>query len=164
MTPRLATSDDVPALAALHVQAWEETYRGLVPPSEFARRNLAQRLQVWGAVIGANKPLSYIPNIGFAYVAAQREDDLQDRYPLELYSFYILRHAHGSGAAQALLKHALGPDHLPFTASVLKGNNRAVRFYAKIGGQVIRETPEILDGWSLQNILLGWSVPIQLFD
>jgi RimJ/RimL family protein N-acetyltransferase len=164
MTPRLAISEDVPAIAALHVQAWEETYPGLVPPSEFERRNLDQRLAVWGQVIAAGKPLSYIPDVGFAYIGPQRDTDMQATFPRELYSFYTLEHAHGAGAAQALLQHAIGPGFQPFTASVLKGNARATAFYEKIGGQRLRETPEDLDGWHLTNILFGWLYGVQLHD
>ena len=164
MTPRFATISDVPAIAALHVQAWEETYPGLVPPSEFARRNLAKRLEIWGAVVASGHPLSYIPDVGFAYMAGQRTADLQAAFPRELWSFYTLKHAHGSGAGLALLKHALGPNPDPFTACVLKGNARATRFYQKIGGQFIREIPDVIDGWPLSDIVYGWPVPIQVQD
>lgn len=157
MTPRLATLADVPTLAAIHVQAWDETYTGLLPPSAFARRDLAYRLDLWRRVIASGQPVSYLPDIGFAQLAAQRDTDLQSRFPNELYSFYTLQHAHGSGAGRALLHHARGLNPAPFTAEVLRGNARATRFYEKIGGTRLKDTAETIDGWQISNIVFGFT-------
>jgi len=81
MIPRLATPADVPDIAALHVQAWEETYDGLLPPSEFARRNHAFRLALWAEVIASGAPVSLLPHIGFAQIAAQRDTALRAAFP-----------------------------------------------------------------------------------
>lgn len=164
MTPRRATLADVPALAALHVQAWDETYTGLLPASEFARRNLHYRLDLWGRIIAAAMPVSYLPGIGFAQISTQRETDLRSDYPHELYSFYTLKHAHGSGAGLALLQHALGEYPRAFTAEVLFGNARATRFYEKIGGHRLKERNDMIDGQPIRNIVFGWPVPIQLLN
>lgn len=164
MTPRLARLADVPELAALHVKAWDETYTGLLPPSEFARRNLRYRLELWRRIIAASIPVSYLPGIGFAQMSSQRDLDLLPDYPDELYSLYTLKHAHGSDAGLALLKHALGPAPRAFTADVLLGNARATRFYEKIGAERLKERPELIDGQPIKNIVFGWSVPIQLLN
>jgi len=157
MIPRLATPADVPDIAALHVQAWEETYDGLLPPSEFARRNHAFRLALWAEVIASGAPVSLLPHIGFAQIAAQRDTALRAAFPQELYTCYTLQHAHGSGAGQALLRHARGPNPAPFTAEVLKGNNRATRFYEKSGGTLLKETHEDIDGWAISNLVFGFA-------
>lgn len=162
MTPRLATAEDVPDIAALHVQAWIETYTGLLPPEEFARRDLNQRLTIWGRIIASGMPVSYLSGVGFAHMGDHRNEKTRATYPRELYSFYTLQHAHGSGAGQALLDHALGDTFQPFTAEVLQGNARATAFYQKIGGQQVTQTHETLHGWEITNIIFGWSVPIQL--
>ena len=108
MTPRLATIDDRDDIAALHVQAWAETYPGLLPQSEFASHNLEQRLRIWGSILTQGMTVSYLPGIGFAHMGRSRNDAMRDTYPLELYSLYTLRHAHGSGSAQALLSQVIG--------------------------------------------------------
>jgi len=159
MTPRLATPEDRDAIAALHVQAWEETYPGLVPPGEFERRNLDQRLEIWGNILKSGMPVSYLPGVGFAHMGPNRVVERRNDYPRELFSFYTLMHAHGTGAAQALLAHALGVEFAPFTASVLKGNARATAFYEKIGGLRLGETFEEVDGWTMTDIVFGWSEP-----
>ncbi len=162
MTPRLATRDDTADIAALHVQAWEETYTGLLPRSEFDRRNIDQRLLIWGRILENGMPVSYLPGIGFAHMGRHRSDDRRSTYPLELYSFYTLRHSHGRGAAQALLAHALGKTFAPFTAEVLKGNARATGFYQKIGGSLIGQTEEQTDDRLITNLHFGWMEPPRL--
>lgn len=164
MDPRPAIAADVPDIARMHVQAWQETYSGLLPQSEHDRRNLDYRINLWGRVIAAGTPVSIIPGIGFAQIAAQRDPELRADYPLELYSFYTLRHAHGSGAGAALLRHALAVDPQPFTAEVLKGNARATRFYEKVGGRFIKETSEVIDDQPIRNIIFGWPAPLHLPD
>lgn len=156
MQPRFATANDIPDIAALHVQVWDETYSDLLPQSEIAKRDLGYRLDLWGRVISSGTKVSIIPGVGFAQIAPQRDASLQDQYPLELYSFYTLRHVHGSGAGQALLRHAYAADPQPFTALVLKGNARATRFYEKIGGRFIKEVPETLGQHPIIDVTYGW--------
>lgn len=162
MIPRFATPDDRDAIAKLHVQAWQETYPGLVPDTHIARMGVEMRQGIWGQILDRGMEVSYLPGIGFAHLGRHRDDALRETYPNELYSLYTLRSAHGQGAAQALLAHAIGSDFVPFTASVLKGNARATRFYEKIGGQRVTETKEEIDGKVLTDIVFGYPVPIQL--
>lgn len=41
---RTASQDDLPALAALHVAAWEDSYRGILPDGAIDRHTVASRL------------------------------------------------------------------------------------------------------------------------
>lgn len=162
MTPRLATTDDLIDIVNIHLQAWQETYPGLVPPSEFENRNRDQRLTLWGRILQEKQPVSYLPGIGFAHMGPNRNTDYAATYPGELYSFYTLKHAHGTGAAQALLRHATQSMNQPFVAEVLQGNDRATAFYEKIGGRRLEEIPEVLDGWNLTTIVFGYENPPRL--
>lgn len=161
MTPRNATEDDLDDIVELHLQAWEETYPNLLPRSAFEARNRDRRRAIWGDILGRKCPVSYLPGIGFAHMGGNRDDEWRAAYPRELYSYYTLRHAHGTGAAQALLTHAIGADPTPFTATVLKGNDRAIAFYKKIGGTLLCEksTPE--GEIICTDYVFGISVPIQ---
>ena len=164
MNPRPATAADVPDIARMHVQAWQETYDGLLPQSEHDRHNLEYRTDLWGRVIATGAPVSIIPGMGFAQIAPQRDTELRADYPLELYCLYTLRDAHGSGAGGALLRHAWAVDQRPFTAEVLRGNARATRFYQKTGGRFIKQTSELIDNQPITNIVFGWLTPVHLPD
>ncbi|MEL6572625.1 MAG: GNAT family N-acetyltransferase [Pseudomonadota bacterium] len=162
MTPRLAQVDDLNDIVAIHLQAWDETYPGLLPQSEFDRHNREQRLRIWGNILRHKMPVSYLPGVGFAHMGRHRDPTLRGDYPVELYSFYVLKDAHGAGAAQALLAHAIGDIFVPFTAEVLETNARAMRFYAKLGGQRLRAQDEVIDGMTCTHVTFGYPVPIQL--
>lgn len=165
MTPRLATHDDRDDLAAMHVQVWQETYAALLPAATVAKRDFANRQDIWERILRSGASVSYIPGVGFAQVGPQRDAEIAAEYPLELYMLNTLQASYGSGAGLSLLRHALAqhPD-LPFSAEVLATNARALRFYEKAGGVVIRTTPEIADGVTIINLILGWMYGVQSSD
>lgn len=160
MSPRIATLADVDQLASIHVQCWRETYVGLLPDAEIAIRDLAYRQTLWSKMIAAgNSHISLIEGVGFAQVGPQRDDALSKIYPRELYALYVLQDAHGTGAAQSLLRHVLSQGQGSFSVLVLKGNDRATAFYRKSGGEFLKE---VVDTVGYIDLAFGWSVPIQL--
>ncbi|MEJ6396754.1 GNAT family N-acetyltransferase [Yoonia sp. 208BN28-4] len=156
MRPRFANQADVAALAQMHVQAWDETYRGHLPDAAIAERGLEYRLALYDRIIREGARISMISHVGFAQFGNQRDDAHAAAYPCELFSFYVLKKHHGTGAAQELLRHALGQTPAPFTASVLQGNGRANRFYEKIGGQVIGTDQYVIAGEGHADIIMGF--------
>ncbi len=132
---RDATPDDAQMLAHVHVRAWQEAYVGLLPDVEIAKRDLTYRFKLWSRLIADGQSrIAVSPDVGFAQVGPQRDQVLLDAgYRDELYSFYVLRPAYGTGTAQALLRHALGRGGQPFSALVVEANARACGFYEKIG-------------------------------
>ncbi|RDY70044.1 GNAT family N-acetyltransferase, partial [Halobacillus trueperi] len=47
MKIRKAKPEDVPAIAKVHVDAWLETYRGIVPNAYLNRLNYKKRERLW---------------------------------------------------------------------------------------------------------------------
>jgi hypothetical protein len=107
---RPPTARDVPMLARLHVQGWEETYRGLLPPSEFDSHGLEVRLSQWSRQVAAGTSrIALAPGLGFAQMGPQRDrTEATAAYPDELYCLYVLREAHGTGLGAALLAAGAG--------------------------------------------------------
>jgi len=52
VTIRPAGLDDAPAIAAIHVAAWQETYAGLLPPEMIAAQTVERRLAAWTRILG----------------------------------------------------------------------------------------------------------------
>ena len=148
---------DVPMLARLHVQCWEETYRGLLPASDLAAKTLEVRLQQWSRILtqGGSR-IALAPGLGFAQMGPQRERRPETAgYPDELYCIYLLRQAHGTGLGQALLDAVRGAA--PFTAVVVEGNARACAFYEKQGGRLRGMRADRWDGGLRERIYgFGW--------
>lgn len=160
MFPRIPSLADVEQIASIHVRCWRETYVGLLPNEEIAKRDMTYRQTLWSKMIEADMShISMIDGIGFAQVGLQRDHTLAAQFPRELFALYVLQEAHGTGAAQSLLHHALSQGNGAFSTLVLKGNARATAFYRKSGGVFLKE---VTDTIGYIDLAFGWSVPIQL--
>ena len=103
---RDATPADVPALAALHVQAFRETHGG--GPS------VAIRQGQWQQILGAGDPAGFTVVIedgthalvGFA--RGTRHDGAVPGFQGELNKIYVLRRCHRQGLGTLLLCHVAG--------------------------------------------------------
>ena len=154
---RPARESDAEILARIHVAAWAETYPGLLPDHEIARRDRAMRQAQWEAMLArGDTRVALAGEVGFAQMGPQRDPELTATWPEELHALYVLRSAHGTGLGRRLLDAVRG--EAPFTAFVLDGNARALAFYLKTGAEELGRTP-LGDGWP-DDVLLGWpSVP-----
>jgi GNAT superfamily N-acetyltransferase len=129
---RPAGPGDAADLAHIHVGAWWQTYRGLLPLEVVARRTEAERRVLWARAIRTGTTRILIaPGLGFAQIGPQRDARHFPDHPEELWALYLLRSAQGRGLGAALLQAA---RERAFTAWVLEENARAVRFYERQGG------------------------------
>lgn len=160
-TPRPATLDDVAMLARLHVQAWEETYTGLLPAAEIAARGLDRRVQQWtGAITAARSRIAVVPQLGFAQTGPQRDKALAEQgFTQELYALYLLRSGQRRGLGLALLRAVVRPGDGPMTALVLAGNTPAVRFYQATGARLLDTRAERIGQTDITEYAFGWDDP-----
>lgn len=153
--PRPPGAGDAAALAALHHQAWAETYAGLLPQAEIDRYDLPFRLRQWEKILSRGTVrVLWLPGQGFGMMGAQREAALAADWPDELYALYLLRRAQGQGLGRALLS---GLRERPFTTLVIAGNTRAERFYAAAGGVELARRDDPMAGASVTEVLLGFA-------
>jgi ribosomal protein S18 acetylase RimI-like enzyme len=140
---RPATADDAPGIATVHVRSWQAAYVGQVPQDyldamdpvervEGLRRRLEQGGR--GSTLVAAKPDgTVIGFVGFGPCAAEPDDESLG----EVYSIY----AHpdhwsvGAGYAvmQAALRELIAQGRLEIRLWVLGTNERARRFYERVG-------------------------------
>jgi len=134
VTVRLAARDDAPAIAAVHIRAWQQTYSGLVEPGELDDLPVERRAARWAEIIEEGRATVHVAEldgtiIGFAAAGVRR--DHERVRPLELEALYLLAEHHGSGAGQALLDAAISDS--PAFLFVADRNPRATRFYERNG-------------------------------
>ncbi|NBD30959.1 MAG: GNAT family N-acetyltransferase [Alphaproteobacteria bacterium] len=151
--------EDIADLARIHVQAWRETYRGLIPEAEITRRDIGYRERLWAKLIDAPGLVTrYAPCVGFAQVGPQRDADFADRgYTGELYNLYVLAAHQGTGIGRQLLD-AVRPD-TAFTALMVSGNDRAGRFYIASGATFLDRREVTEDGMTFMEDAYGWPAP-----
>ncbi len=154
---RPATLADAPMIARVNVQAWAETYPGMLPASEIARRTYDIRLAQWTEIISLGESrINVLPDRGFAQVGPQRSPDWTEAgYGEELYALYLLRSAHGQGHGRALLDTTRGDAG--FTANVLDANARACRFYEISGGHLLKTYDEMIGEAVVRDRVYGWA-------
>lgn len=154
---RQAKEQDAPEIARLHVQAWHETYSGLLPESEIAARGYDVRLAQWqGQLAACRTRIAIHPGLGFAQIGPQRDRELRAKgYGEELYCLYLLKARQGRGLGRALVAAVAGHD--AFTALVLSTNEGACGFYRAMGGQQILIRPERIGRAEIEEIAFGFA-------
>ena len=154
---RPATLSDAPMIARVNVQAWAETYHGMLPEAEIARRTYDVRLAQWTRMLGLGQSrINVLPDLGFAQVGPQRGPEwIEAGYSEELYALYLLRSAQGLGHGRDLLKTTR--SDAGFTANVLDANTRACRFYELSGGQLLKTYDETIGEAVVRDRIYGWA-------
>jgi GNAT superfamily N-acetyltransferase len=159
-----AGPSDAEALAKVHVQAWRETYAGLLPPAYLARMSEEAHARRWFWVLtrpqGGDVALAADgPDglIGYVSGGASRRNRPGEG---EVHTLYILRKAQGGGVGRALLQGAarvLEADGMRSLAiSVLRDNHKARGFYARMGGIAEAARPERGPGGVLHEVYYVW--------
>lgn len=139
---RDAREGDAEGIARVHVDAWRETYAGLVPDRFFGEAAFEQRREMWTRYLAMDPspgPLAVAiakdQIIGFANAGSARGPDAEKGHPpardLHLYAIYVLAAAHGTGVGRALVEATLGEQ--PAQLWVAADNERAIAFYRRHG-------------------------------
>jgi ribosomal protein S18 acetylase RimI-like enzyme len=166
MTPlvRPAQVSDADAIGVLHVQAWLETYTGLIPANLLQSLSPVQRAEMWRGWLTRGAGGAYVCEegqavVGFGLCGAQRTRTLPNHRG-EVYAINILRRAQGRGLGRALMQamaRSLDERGLaPMTLMVLAQNVSARQFYYRLGGRVIGEIVSNFGGARLPELVYGW--------
>ncbi len=139
---RDGAGSDAETIARVHVDAWRETYSGVLARRHFAEEAFSRRKKFWAGYLSLEpRPGRMVVAerggalIGFANSGQAEGLDAEHGFPparsLHLFSIYLLAAAHGSGLGQSMLDAVLRDD--PAQLWVLRGNHRAIAFYERNG-------------------------------
>jgi ribosomal protein S18 acetylase RimI-like enzyme len=159
---RLADAD---AIAQVHVRAWRETYRGLIPDSVLAGLSVEGRVRAWSDMIGAGDatPAIFVAEQGGTIVGFASARLMHD--PLlatdgELTSIYLLDGHKRQGTGRLLFRHLVAwlreRDCTSLGLWVLDTNTGARAFYAALGGRTGRRKIDERTDASLHEIAYVW--------
>ncbi len=132
---RTAVVGDAEGIKRVHVQAWRETYVGLIPHAVLDRREETVSLARWRSILESDGESVLVALdedgrvVGFATRGIGRDVDAP--YPNELNGLYTLREVQGLGVGRRLLELAVGRGGAYLW--VLEGNVRAQGFYEHLG-------------------------------
>lgn len=150
---RRASVADAPAIASVHVQAWQETYANHAPREALEGLDVSARAARWAELIRGGSTDVYVADIagtivGWASASQGRDTDAPAERELE--GIYVLARVYGTGVGGELLDAAIGSG--PAYLWVLDGNARAEAFYVKHGFA--------RDGTRRDRLLLGSPVSV----
>ena len=140
MLVRPARLHDATRIAAIHVDAWQAAYPGLVPDALLATINLPAREASWAQALSGGKSFVVVAEdsrgiLGWSQFGASRDPDVE-RSTGEIYGMYVAPSAWRSGVGTALWhasKAELEGRFEMVTLWVIEANAQARRFYEKCG-------------------------------
>ena len=151
---RQATSADADAIGRVQVETWRVAYAGLLPQKTIDAFDVGERQAMWREGLGRTpRPgsatfVAVVADeiVGFTTVGASYSEDGTG----ELYAIYVdpSRWGHGAGrmlieCAEESLRESGFPKALLW---VLKGNERAERFYRAAGWEHDGEKEDVFQG------------------
>ncbi|MDE2239623.1 MAG: GNAT family N-acetyltransferase [Rhodospirillales bacterium] len=167
---RLATPEDAPALGEMHVAAWHETYKGILPDGMLASLSTESRAATWLQLL--RDPVAHseveiflahaVGGIaGFGACGRQRDKALEQAgFTGEISALYVLRAHQRLGLGTALMSLMAGAlqqsGHQAAGLWVLRENETARAFYTRLGGVIVGEREERRPDAKLMEFAYGW--------
>ena len=165
MQIRNAVAADAEAIARVHVTAWQEAYRGILPETFLASLSIERRQEMWTTILAGTQPspgnfvLTDRSGTVVGFSSAGRAREPRAVFEGELYSIYLLALFHGKGfgrslfraAANSLLQSGVGSMML----WVLK-DNPTRGFYQHLGGVVDGEQSTEIGSQAYLEIAYKW--------
>ncbi|OQR82223.1 hypothetical protein THRCLA_23223 [Thraustotheca clavata] len=170
---RPATFEDAQGVANVYIQGWINAFSSFVP-AEYIESVNAKRLETNREELSKPNPspskalmIAQDTNentiVGICTVGLSRDTPaaINGQYKYEMYCVYVLPSYHGKGIAKQLVASALKAFNVPeeekLYCNVFLKNNRAMRFYEKLGAvEVYRETTDFYSPSPEVVITLGW--------
>jgi GNAT superfamily N-acetyltransferase len=167
MIVRVATHNDVPAIARVHVDTWRTTYRGIVPDEHLANLSYERRANGWYQILNhASKDgnFTYVAEeepdkiVGFANGGVERTGD--PVYKGELTAIYIRQNHQGKRIGSFLVQavaERLSQSDINSMLAWVSIDNPACQFYAALGGKLVYEKELKIGGKTLTEVAYGWT-------
>jgi phosphoribosylanthranilate isomerase len=163
-TIRLRRADlaDAEPLGRVHVQAWRETYDGIVPDEVLAGLDPLSRARMWREAMAQTAIVQLAEQngmiVGFGSSGPQRDGSLP--YSGEITALYVLRSAQRQGVGRrlmaALARELLALGHASAVVWVLEANKPARQFYKALGGRELAQREQHREEYRAVGIAYGW--------
>ena len=160
---RAAVPSDVDAIAAAHVAAWREAYRGLLPATVLAGLTVAGRAEQWQQTLTRGIASVFIADdrgevLGFISGGPRRGEKL--RGDAEVYALYVRADRQRRGLGRDLMGTlAAALQSRSFRSLglwVLRENGAGRAFYDRLGGIAGGERQDVESGHTINEIAYEW--------
>jgi ribosomal protein S18 acetylase RimI-like enzyme len=163
ITIRRARAEDAQEIAEVHDAAWRDAYRGVIPGRELERMIARRGPRWWRDAIARGSRLIVLEFdesiAGYATYGRNRVPSLP--YQGEIFELYIAPEFQGLGFGRRLFQAARRDlqDHGYGSILIwaLADNERALGFYGRLGGQVVRRAQERFGSESRDRVAFAFS-------
>ncbi|AMO96642.1 putative acetyltransferase [Collimonas fungivorans] len=162
---RRATVDDASVIAAVRIDSWRATYRGIIPDDYLDGMKVEDSTAIWSRILSATSNAANVfvaevdgEVLGFAAGMTLAEAKLG--YDSELTAIYLEPSVQRAGIGRRLVAHvaatlaSAGANNM--LVWVLAENRQARQFYEMLGAELLVEQPFSWDGLDLQEAGYGW--------
>jgi ribosomal protein S18 acetylase RimI-like enzyme len=163
ITIRGAKASDAEAIAAVHDASWRDAYRGIIPGRELERM-VARRGPRWWrtAIVRGTRlcVLDFDDTIGgYATYGRNRVPSLP--FGGEIFEIYLAPEFQGLGFGKRLFKAARRDlaehGYMSVLVWALADNERALAFYERLGGRIVRKAEERFGDEVRGRVAFGFS-------
>ncbi len=163
---RPATMEDVPGIARVHVDAWRETYQGILPSDFLQSLSYENREEQWRRALSdpSSRVHLYVMRGksgaigGFVAVGPER-GELED-FDGELYAIYLLQQYQGLGYGRKLFEsgvRALRNDGFRSMVLWVLEDNATRGFYEHLGGSLVGQKMIEVGQEKYAAVAYGWT-------
>ena len=162
---RSPSPEDASDIARVHVDAWRETYNGILPTEVLEGLSYERREQHWHEVLSdpsSNTILYVLDRVGEGikgFVAVGPERDQVKGYDGELYAIYLLKEVQGQGHGRRLFERgieALRQKGFQSMVLLVLKDNASRGFYEHLGGVEVDEKPIEIGERQYIELAYGW--------
>jgi ribosomal protein S18 acetylase RimI-like enzyme len=159
---RAARAADAEGISRVHDEAWREAYRGIIPGAALERMVQRRGPAWWARAIRGGTRLLVIECqdsvSGYASVGRSRVPALG--YRGEIFELYLAPEYQGAGFGRRLFESARKDLNAfgcrEFVVWALADNHRAIEFYLRLGGKIVRRAVETFDNETRTRVAFGF--------
>ena len=156
MKIRSATINDIPDIAALHTQSWRDAYAGILAASFLSVQLEREFTSYWRDIDIQTRDVVLVAKnerlCGFIAVWCRPTpyiDNLHVNPSLRSNNI-------GTALMSAAAREMLTRGHTTAYLWVFESNEKAVRFYERMGGAIVEKAPQDIFGYSIPSLKIEW--------
>lgn len=167
---RKAKKLNIQELAELHVNIWEEVYRGKLDDHFLDKITVETRKKQWRKFLkNRNDRELFLAEIkeksqskiaGFVSCGPARDEKLKPKFPGEIYAIYVDENYWRQGIGSNLFERAKNflqkKELYPFYLWVLKELTKTRKFYESMGGEIVAEEVTRIGRFKHEDLIYGW--------
>ena len=163
ITIRAAKASDADAIAAVHDASWRDAYRGVIPGRELERMVARRGPRWWRTAIlrGTRLCVLDFDDTIAGYVSYGRNRVPSLPFGGEVFEIYLTPEFQGLGFGKRLFKAARRDlaehGYMSVLVWALADNDRALAFYERLGGRIVRRAEERFGDEVRGRVAFGFS-------